>query len=384
MASRSAADPERGRERTVGRVDPPLERLERRFQGVGGRGHRVGVAPPHADAAQAGRELAQADGREVQAERVGGDVGERVGFVEHDHVVFGEHVARRREVRAVQRVVHHQDVGGGRPFPGLLGEAVVAVAALGGARTLTWRAARRPARAVGDVDVGEVAGRGLEGEALQPFEVPSQGRARPLVEHRLAPDRGAQLRPAHVLRATLQQCGGELHAAVLVQVGEVLAPQLVLQGERRGRHDDAPARRHRGGEVREALARSGRRFGDEVMVTFDRVGYGRGETVLARAVVAAECRHRGGEDRARVEAPGRCGCARAGFVASVSVIPRLSRVRGYAAAGTGSAEATGPPSLHNSDEMSARSRENPRKIRRFGGRSCKAGQQPSPFPKESQ
>ncbi len=102
-----------------------------------------------------------------------------------------------------------------------------------------------------------------------------------------------------------------------------------------------------------------------------------GRSSPPRAATAAE-------STAPASIPRPVAAARAGLVVGVSVIPRLSRVRGYVAAGTGSAEATGRPSLHNWDETAGRSRENPRKIRHFGGRPCKAGQQPSPFPKESQ
>ena len=67
-------------------------------------------------------------------------------FARNGHeVVLGQHIAVRREVRAVERMVDDEDVDAARSVAGKLGEAVVAVAAVGAARTLHRRAAdRRP------------------------------------------------------------------------------------------------------------------------------------------------------------------------------------------------------------------------------------------------
>ena len=80
----------------------------------------------------------------------------------------------------------------------------------------------------------------------------------------------AQLRAAQIVRATLQQREGERHRAVLRDRRKVLLHELALQRDRRRRHDDLEPRRDRGGEVGEALARTGRCLGDEMMTFGDR------------------------------------------------------------------------------------------------------------------
>ena len=212
-----------------------------------------------------------------------------------------------------------------------LREAVLAVAALGRAGALTRRAARGPARVVGDVDVGEVAGRRLRGEPLEPLEVASERRAGSLVEQRPPAERDAQLRPAHVLRPALQQRGGERDAAVLAQVGEVLVPELVLQRQRRGRHDDLAPRGHRRREVREPLARSGRRLGDEMVAAVDRVGRPRPRAAAGRAGRRRRARPpRPTAPRRRVEPPALRGSVLLGLAVprSSSTSPRSWRLRG--------------------------------------------------------
>src|SRR4029078_12968532 len=100
------------------------------------------------------------------------------------------------------------------------------------ARTLAGRAAGDPARRVGDVHVGQVAGGGGGDELLATFEGARQRGRRALFEQRGAVERDPELGPAHVLRAALQQRGAERHPAVLAQGREALAPALVLVGER--------------------------------------------------------------------------------------------------------------------------------------------------------
>ena len=238
-------------------------------------------------------------------------------------------------------------------------------------------AARRDG--VGDVDVGEIAGHRRRDECLESLEVPVERRARAFVEQRVVAEQDAQLRPAEVLRSTLQQRGAKRNPAVLAQVGKVLVPELVLERERRGRHDDLQPRDHGRNEVREALARARGRLGDEVVAGGERVADRRREPVLARPIVAAQRRDRGGEDRGARPNPGSPGwiSSPAPVRSRSSVAPREGEARwrpGPARAsrrfdGAGSIQA---PNSGNSEELTARLRENLRKIRSFGGPPCKA------------
>jgi hypothetical protein len=86
---------------------------------------------------------------------------------------------------------------------------------------------------------------------------------------------------------------------VLADQRDVLAPQLVLERERRrGDHRDPTGRDDRR-EVGEALAGAGRRLDDEVMRLAERCGDGLGEVALAGPVVAVEGAHAAIQHRER-------------------------------------------------------------------------------------
>ena len=82
--------------------------------------------------------------------------------------------------------------------------------------------------------------------------------------------------------------------------GRSLADELRLQRDRGGGDDDTPARRDRGRKVGEALARTGRRLGNEMVASFERVGDRIGEGELALAFFPAQRGDGRGEERAVV------------------------------------------------------------------------------------
>ena len=89
-----ARQPFGGRAQCVGHgpgggVEPTVGLRECPFQRVGGGCERIGVATTHPDAGQTTRELAEADGCQIDTEGRGRDVGEPVGFIEDHEIVIG-------------------------------------------------------------------------------------------------------------------------------------------------------------------------------------------------------------------------------------------------------------------------------------------------------
>ena len=238
----------------VGRVDPAAEITEDVLEPLGGFGHRVRVGRGDARAPEPRREVAETAGRDLAAECTGRGVGERVRLIDDDDLVVGQQGPPRREVSQVEGVVDDEDVGAVGPAAGMLGEAVLTGGTAGRARALVRPARHRPPDLGRDVGVGGVAGLGLRGEAFEPGELGGEVGAGPLVEQGFAADRGAQPRQAQVLGPALQDRGFERDAALLRDEGEVLAPQLVLEREGRGRDHRRLSRRDGRGEVGEALA----------------------------------------------------------------------------------------------------------------------------------
>ncbi len=80
-----------------------------------------------------GVELVGGDGG---AEGGGGDVLQRVGLVDDDDVVLGQHHPSTGQVGAVEVDVDHHDISGAGPVPCVLGETDVTVGAALGTRAL--------------------------------------------------------------------------------------------------------------------------------------------------------------------------------------------------------------------------------------------------------
>ena len=370
-------DAERGGERAVGRVDPAVERLERaararrrpRRRGRCRPGRRRRVPEP-------GRELAEADGGEVEAERAGGDVGERVRLVEHHDVVLGQHVAGRREVRAVERVVDDEDVRAGRrargparrstprrrctsPRPGTRG----ARSSRPGARRRRCR--RRRGRRWSD-STAKRSRRSRSRASVGPGRSSSSGcpssAARSFARHTYC-ERPFSSAAVNGTPPCSRRWGRSLCQSWSCSVSVAVDTTTCWP--------DVTA----GGEVREPLARSGGRLGDEVVAGASIASADRGrEPVLARPVVAAERRDRGRaapsrgvEPRFRAGSRGSGGsrCSRSSLApAPVEGTWRWDR------------RAQTPSDITQrrirTNLLRERSRKNPRKIRRFGGPSCKA------------
>ena len=130
---------EHARQRLFGGIDPPLELLERIVDAIGALGQRVHGCGGCIEPTQARGEVPEPSRRELRPERTGCDPVERVRLVEHHDVVLREHVATRREMRAIQRVIHdeHVDLGGllARRF-GKAGRPLLALARRRGTRSV--------------------------------------------------------------------------------------------------------------------------------------------------------------------------------------------------------------------------------------------------------
>ena len=218
-------------------------------------------------------------------ERVGRVVGKRVGLVDDHDVVVREDAALGREVRAVQRVVDDEHGHLVRAVPCSFREALRTVGALALARTLRTRAADRGPRR--RIDLADRARNGRPSPIARRTcgGTPAGDRSsrRPAARTaRRARRRPAASRAAHVVRPALQQREGEADAAVLAQRRKVLADELALQRDRRRRDDDLQTRSDGRYEVREALARTGRCFGQEMMATDQRVARRRRRARAAR------------------------------------------------------------------------------------------------------
>ena len=228
-----------------------------------------------------------------------------MGFVDDHDVVIREDATLGREVRAVQRVVDHEHGHLVRAVACSFGEALCTVGALALARTLRTRAADRGPRRRIDlpIDLGTVARLRSLGELAEVLLLATEVRADRLLEQRVGRAGGPQLRATHIVRPALQQREGEADASVLAQRRQVLADELALQRDRRRRDDDLQTRSDGRYEVREALARTGRRFGQEMMPTDQRVTDRGGELVLPRARLASDPGDHRVEQRERIGSP---------------------------------------------------------------------------------
>ncbi len=210
-------DQERVADGSCGRVDAAVLAIEGPLERVRGGRDGVGVRPADPDAGQARRQSPQPDWGEIDPERLGRDFSQPVGLVEDHEIVFGEHRPAGLHVHAVERVIDHEHVRLASPGAGPLGEAVLAVGTLGCAGALVGRAGRGASRTIRDVDLGEVARVRGRHESNQAFEIAFQGGSGTFVEEGSAFPCASELRPADVLRTSLQERGSELDPSVLTQ-----------------------------------------------------------------------------------------------------------------------------------------------------------------------
>ncbi len=275
--------PARGRQPPEERIRGALELVQqaRRRRRVVEPAGALAVAPQLSDVAQ----------REPHAEPLGGVVLELVGLVEDHRVVLGEHPDRsvggdaQTEVGEVERVVDDHDLGVERAVARLLGEAG------GGICAARAEAALRPD---GDLRPGSGVRHVVElGAVARDGRVEPRAQALDRLAVRRVEEAHAELHdhaPAGVVGATLEQLGADRLAARGGGQREVVAQQLGLQRERRGRDDHAAPRERGGDEIAEALARARAGLADERAALREHVLDALGEGKLRRPLAVRRMR----------------------------------------------------------------------------------------------
>ena len=232
------------------------------------------------------REIPHLRFRDADAKVLGRDGLDRVAFVEHDKIVFGQYSPSPsrprlldRQIRKEQRVVAHQDLAvGDSPARGLV-EAAVVIATAPAQAVAAFRTdfvPHLPGRLAGHVREAAVLGllRPLfdKGEIFGTAAVGKEVQA--LFAGLLQPPQ------AEVVAAALAEHGREFLAADGTQKGDVLLDQLFLKGNGVGGDDDLFALGGLGDgrdEVGEAFAHAGAGLDDEVRFPleggFDRAGH---------------------------------------------------------------------------------------------------------------
>ena len=197
--------------------------------------------------------------------------------------------------------VHDDHLGFGRPPVGGLGEALVALRALQGARALACRHAEHPPRPGPrlEVELGPVAAAARLGPLDEPYQLLAERTELVLAhvfEHELVvalADLG-RLLEAEVVGSALEHGEREGLAEVLGKEGQVLGGELVLQGLGDGRHDRRAPREDGGHQVREALSNAGARLHDELTSPLEDAIHGLGHLPLAGPGLPAP--GKGGDD----------------------------------------------------------------------------------------
>ena len=220
---------------------------------------------------------------------LGQDVLRLVGLVEDGQLVLGEYLAARGYVDAVEVQVGDHHVSGGGSRPGLLGEAVPAPGAPGGARTFVGAHAHRcpGGRRRLDRKVRPVTGVGHRGPAGDGLQLARVGRLGQPVQGLLVV-RGGHLvesLEADVVGAALEDGEPERLVEVFGEEGQVFVGQLVLEGLSGGGDDGGPPREDCGHEVGEGLSGTGTGPDDKVRFGFDRLGDPTGHGLLAGAAL---------------------------------------------------------------------------------------------------
>ena len=264
---------------------------------VGDRGAGLGE-----DAAQQPAQVSESTRPDLDSAGGRDHVVEDVGLVDDRQVVLREDGAGRGDVEPVEVEVDDDHVGFGGGRACLLGEACVAARAAPCARTVARRGADGHPGGVGGLglQLGSVADPRGRGPRHHGGELLRIGALRQAVERQLrrrlpraaARHLGKPL-GAEVVGAALQHRPVERTVEVLLQEGQVLGGQLVLQCLR-GRRDDDPLAREDGRhQVTQGLA--GARAGphDDVLVAVDRLGdpFGHLHLALAGLTTAGELCH---------------------------------------------------------------------------------------------
>ena len=267
----------------------PDVRCEHVAQALGDLGDRTDQLGIVENAPNNAGQHREATGGDLDTNGVAHDVFEHVCLVEHHDVVFGQDRAAAGHVQPVQMRVDHDHVGGCRSSPCLFGEARIAERAAIGAGALVAADAHGPPRIVRrrPVEFGHVARLGCARPLGQPLDL-DLGLQRHRLEFQLSLIAGAHLAQpleAHVVAATLEHRPVEVDTQVLGEERQILRGQLILQGLRRGRHDDSGVGLDRRHEVGERLAGSRSRLHDQMPLRDDGVGDELGHLLLAGSIL---------------------------------------------------------------------------------------------------
>ena len=272
---------------------------DRGFQSLGQFGSDQPRGAAHGNTQRAGGEL--------PGSHRGDPVGELVGFIDHQVVVFGQHRRLRDGVDGQQSVVGHHDVGVGGLGPRLLGETVDGIRAAGGSEAFPRRDADLrpgPFRYAGPHFVA-VTGLGVRRPLCQARDVAAQSRrARRREQFVLGgfvlAGPAVDLVEAQIVAPTLQQReGGPAGQGVgqrVDQAGQIAIDKLPLECDRRGGHHhrgvtgDGPG--YRGHQVGQGLAGAGSGLDRKVLTGAERLCHRLGHPQLAGPFGAAQRRHR--------------------------------------------------------------------------------------------
>ena len=224
-----------------------------------------------------------------QAELDGGDLLDRVGFVEH-HEIVREQEAGRLFLRVLagvhqgeeQRVVDHDQLGIGRRLARFLEEAIPPRSAVAGGADVGLGADLQPDlhRRL-ELQIAQRAVPRSLGPAADLFELVALGGGEEvpgLLEG------AAQARRAEVVLAPFQQHRRQLLAEQLADDRDVLPDQLLLEVDRVGRNDRLAAGLQRvagrGNQVGEGFPDPGARFGDQAALFHQRLRHRHRELLL--------------------------------------------------------------------------------------------------------
>ena len=217
------------------------------------------------------------------------DVFELVGLVDDHDVVVGENPLGRH-VQGVQVEVDDDDVGRRGPMPRQLGEAILAMRASGCARALVTADADHAPRLVGDVgyEIGPIAGVGRRCESTKTGDrrgvewIVGDLQLEPIVSVDLV-----EPLPAQVVRSALQHGELQFRTELLLEKGQILLRQLILESLRCRGDDRSAAAERDGDQIGQRLAGAGSGLDDQVPLLLEDVGHCRGHRSLSLASLSA-------------------------------------------------------------------------------------------------
>ena len=227
-------------------------------------------------------------GREARAEEARGNAGQLVRLVDHGERRLRQHAVDRIGLtleghRAqIEMVVHHDDLTLHGVLAGLLDEAVVVVRTAVLAEAVFARARHEGPEAVVLGHVGEFRSVARAADRRKALDLPELQIGVLLGEPAFG-GREFEAEVADVVGASLEKRDLDGHAERIAQGGKVLGAELVLKRLACRRDDAGRARKERGRQIGEGLARARPRLGDENGLLLDRAGRLDGELALPLA-----------------------------------------------------------------------------------------------------